>query len=616
MKNLSASLPAGTLLLLFVANPVSAEEDEAVIVTASRTAQTMDETLASVSVISREDIEQSQAHNVAELLSLQAGIDVATSGGPGTLTDVFIRGTNSNQSLVLIDGMRVSSATTGTFAWQHLSLVDVERIEIVRGPHAAQYGSDAIGGVIQIFTRQNKRGHLRGQVGSYKSWLLDAGLGGGEKVTYSLNVSARDTEGFSATNPKNIFNYNSDKDGYKNGSLTGNINIPFTDLTSLRVSGWHSNSKVEYDSSGGIGESDNTNSSLTAKLSDQTTTRWSQTLSLGLSQDDSRSTYEFFGIQRGRITTERWLLDWQHDYVLNPTDSMTLGVSSQNDSAISKDVNNGTVDYDETITDNALYAILRNHIGKNNLNLSGRVDENSNFGSHTTGQIAWGLNTTSKLRLLASYGTAFRAPTINELYYPNFGNPDLQPETSRTLEVGARYKITTNQNIRAAAYHTSITNLIQSTQIDPITWLATNIGEALIDGLELEYDYRLNLWSVQANLTWMKAIDESDKSDLIRRPRLKLGLQATRFFNDDGNISIEWVYASERDDFNFSIFPEERVTLDPYNLFNLSTRISLSKDWSLEGRLNNLTDEDYELVYGYNTAGRSIFIGVNFTPDK
>ena len=114
----------------------------------------------------------------------------------------------------------------------------------------------------------------------------------------------------------------------------------------------------------------------------------------------------------------------------------------------------------------------------------------------------------------------------------------------------------------------------------------------------------------------MKAIDESDNSDLVRRPRLKLGLQATRFIKNNGNVSLEWVYASERDDLDFSFDPPASVTLDPYNLFNLSTRIRLSRDWWLEGRLNNLTDEDYELVYGYNTAGRSIFIGVNFTPDK
>ncbi len=603
-----------SLLLFAVYGGINAAEQEAVIVTATRTAQTADESLASVSVITREDIEQSQATNVTELLRLQAGIDIARSGGPGQQTSLFLRGTNSNQSLVLIDGMRVSSATTGGFAWQNLSLTDVERIEIVRGPHAAQYGSDAIGGVIQIFTRQNKRGHLRGQVGSYNSWLVDAGLGGGEKFTYSLNFSTQDTEGFSATNPKNSYDYNPDNDGYKNSSLSGNINISITDLTSLQLSGWHSNSETEYDSSGGIGEDDNTNSSVTAKLINQTTARWSQSLNFGLSQDDSKSTYESFsGIQHGRITTERWLVDWQNDIVLSPTDSITLGISSQNDDAINSDENSGHVNFDENITNNALYAIFRNRFGKNELNLSGRIDDHSSFGNHTTGQIAWGLDTTSKLRLLASYGTAFRAPTINELYYPVYGNPDLIPETSQTLEFGARYKISKKQNFSASAYHTSITDLIQS---DPFTWQYTNIGKAHIDGLELEYDYQFDLWSLQANLTWMKAIDESDNSDLLRRPGLKLGLQATRYFQNKGNFSLEWVYASEREDMNFSTFPAERITLDPYNLFNLSTRISLSRQWWLEGRLDNLTDEDYELVYGYNTAGRSIYIGVNFTPDK
>ncbi|HID49526.1 MAG TPA: TonB-dependent receptor, partial [Chromatiales bacterium] len=156
----------GLLFILSIfSTTLTAAEEEAVIVTATRSAQTMDETLAAVSVIDRETIDQSQARNVLELLRLQAGIDISTNGGPGAVASLFLRGANSNQTMVLIDGVRASSATTGGFAWQHLALSDIDRIEIVRGPHAAAWGSDAMGGVVQIFTRRNSGFHLRGQLG-------------------------------------------------------------------------------------------------------------------------------------------------------------------------------------------------------------------------------------------------------------------------------------------------------------------------------------------------------------------------------------------------------------------------------------------------------------------
>ncbi|HEB56255.1 MAG TPA: TonB-dependent receptor [Gammaproteobacteria bacterium] len=596
---------ATALPLLLLSAPLQAQEQNAVIVTATRTAETADQSLASVSVITRADIEQSQAADVIDLLRLQSGIDIARNGGPGASTSLFMRGTNSNQTLVLIDGVRASSTTTGSFAWQHLNTSDIERIEIVRGPRAAQYGSDAIGGVIQIFTRNNKTAHLRIMGGSYKTGLLEAGIGGSDKIKYSLNATGRSSEGFSRTSNKSS-SYDADKDGYRDQSLSGNILFPLADKTSLKISGWYSKSNVEYDAYGGVyGVSDNSNSTLDLRLKNQTTAIWSQTLSAGLATDDSKNTSSSIS----RIKSERVMADWQNDLVLNQNNLLSLGLSTYTDRGNNVSLSSNSSRFNESITNNAAFAILQSSVSGNDFSLSARVDDHERFGKNNTGQIAWAYNPSQKLRVLASYGSAFRAPTINELYYPNYGNPNLNPEKSSTTEVGLRYQPTPQQQLRINAYHTRISDMIQSVAVALYTYEATNIGKAQIDGLEIEHDLNLNAWTLLTRFTLQKAIDASDKSDLLRRPRQKLSMQLRRQLNNRGSIGAEWIYASERKDYG-------NVNLDAYNLVNLSGRYQVRKGTWLEARLENLFAADYQLVKNYNTPGRSIYVGINYVPSK
>ncbi len=585
--------------------PLQAEEQNVIIVTATRSAQTVDDSLASVSVITRADIEKSQAEDVIDLLRLQSGIDVARNGGPGASTSLFMRGTNSNQTLVLIDGVRASSTTTGTFAWQHLNTSDIERIEIVRGPRAAQYGSDAIGGVIQIFTRKNKTAHLRIMGGSYKTGLIEAGIGGGDNIKYSLNATGRSSQGFSRTDQKSS-SYNPDKDGYRDQSLSGNILVPLADKTSLKISGWYSKSNVEYDTyGGGYGVSDNSNSTLEVRLKNQTTAIWSQTLSAGLATDDSKTTSSSIA----RIKTQRLMADWQHDLILSKNSLLSLGLSTYTDRASNISISGNSSRFDESINNKAVFAILQSSINRNDFSLSARVDDHEGFGKHNTGQFAWAYNPNQKLRLLASYGTAFRAPDINELYYPNYGNPTLNPERSSTTELGLRYQLDPHQKLRINAYHTRITDMIQSVPIALYTYRATNVGKANIDGLEIQHDLTRGAWTLLSRFTLQKAIDESNESDLLRRPRQKLSMQLRRQLNKNGSIGVEWVYASARKDYG-------NVNLDAYNLVNLSGRYQIRKGTWLDARLENLFDTNYQLVNNYNTPGRSIYIGINYVPTK
>ena len=599
MNRLSLGLFGLTLSFVYVTGIYAAEqeEQEAVVVTATRTAETVDESLASVSVINRTDIEQSQANNITELLRLQAGIDVARSGGPGQQTGLFLRGTNSNQTLVLIDGVRAASPTTGAFAWQHLSLTDIERIEIVRGPRASLYGSDAIGGVIQIFTRDNKGMHIRGQVGSYNSKLAEAGIGGGDKIKYSLNVTTQDTEGFSATNEKLSY-FNPDNDGYKNTSASGRLAFTLSKKTELRFSAWYADSETAYDD----WQVNNINNTFDAKLINQTTTHWSQTLSVGLSQDDTED-QSVFG--KGQIKAERLMVDWQHNFTLSLNHLLTAGLSTLKDEARNENLDLNTINFDNSVRNDAAFIELQSQLGEHTLNISGRIDDHETYGDHTTGLLAWGYTPISDLRLTASYGTGFRAPSLNDLYYPFFGNPALEPETSQTVELGLRYKIHKQQQIRLSAYRTDIENLIV---YDFVTSQAENINDSRIDGLELEYEYNRSHWLLLATLTLQNAINKSDNSDLLRRPREKFSLQMRRALANEGSVGLEWLYVGERLDRSLS----GDETLDPYQLINLSGVVKMAKNLWMEARVDNLLDEDYEQVYGYNTPGLSVFLGVNY----
>lgn len=590
-------LISGLILWVVICGVNAAEEGEAVIVTATRTAQTADESIASVDVITRTDIEQSQATNISELLRLQAGIDVAASGGPGQQTGVFMRGTNANQTLVLIDGVRAASPTTGAFAWQHLALTNVERIEIVRGPRGSLYGSDAIGGVIQIFTRNNKSPHVRAQVGSYNSKLAEAGIGGGDKVKYSLNVTAEETDAFSATNEKLSY-FNPDNDGYKNTSASGRLIFPINTKTELRFSGWYAKSETEYDDF----LVDNINSTFDARLVNQTTSRWSQTLSVGLTQDDTEDQSTF---GNGKIETQRIMVDWQHNFTLSLNHLLTAGLSTQEDKGQNDNLDLDTTNFDESVRDNAAFVELQSQLGDHNFNISGRIDNHETYGNHSTGNVAWGYNPTNDLRLTASYGTGFRAPSLNDLYYPFFGNPALEPETSQTLEFGLRYIHKKHQQLRLSVYRNDIENLIS---YDFVTAQAENINDARIDGLELEYQYNQTNWSLLATLTLQNPTNETDDTELLRRAKEKASLQIHRTLTEKGSVGLEWLFVGERLDRTLT----GDVTLDPYHLINLSGVVNMAKNLWMEARIDNLLDEEYEQVYGYNTPGMSVFLGVKY----
>lgn len=567
---------------------IAAERASPIIVTATRTAQTADESLAAVTVITRQDIETSHSNTLMELLQNRTtGLDISRNGGPGSTTSLFLRGGESDHVLVLIDGVRVSSVTDGSFNWASLPPSQIERIEIVRGPNSTLYGSEAIGGVIQIFTRKGEGLHADLGGGSYGATRANIGSGGAlGKAHVHINLNHEQAEGFSATVPESG-RYEADNDGYRRDSITAGVSLPLNEAAQLSFNLLHSRGRGDYDDAGyADAHADSENSSAEIHLDWQTTQIWSQKLQLGSSQD----TYESHDSWPAKIKTRRYSANWQHDLALDERSLLSLGVDAQQD--------NGEIvgSFDESISNHAAYLQYQWSGERYDLLLGGRSDHHSEYEQHSTGRITIGARFGAG-RLYASYATAFKAPTFNELYYPFYGNPDIEPEESASREIGLRLG-----GLQLSAYDTRITNLIQS---DPLTWQAVNTGRARLQGIELELRGRLGEWHFDSGITVQKAEDEKSGDALLRRAEKKLRLAAHGPVSPRANLGIELNYSGPRMDYG-------DVELGSYSVLNLTGDYRLDKQWTLAGRIENLLDETYQLADGYNTPGASAYLTLSY----
>lgn len=565
---------------------------EPMVVTASRASQSIEETLASVSLITRSDIERSQAPGLLELLRLQAGVDLSRTGGPGQQTSLFLRGTESNNVLVMIDGIRANALQNGAFTWENLPLEQIERIEIVRGPHAAFYGSEAVGGVIQIFTRRPDGPELQVRGGSYGTRQASVAHGGGDELRWRLSAGWEDSDGFSAQNPDG-FSFDPDDDGYENRNLSGGLTVPLEDLGRLELTGLFTDASAEFDQ--GETESDTTVLGLSWHTE-------RQSLKLGY-HDEERETPVF----DSGFDSERLSVDWQWQGTV-AGGRWNAGFNYRHEDGESLSLATGERVFGDRRDNLGVFAGIRVPVATWQAEISLRHDENSEFGGHATGQAAIARPLGDDTRIRASVGTAFRGPNLNEQFSPGFGglfagNPDLDPETSRSYEIGIEHELDTGQSLRASLYHTDAEDLIAFEGED---FRAINISEARISGLETRYDWRSRYWAAGAALTLQETEDEATGRPLLRRADEKLAVTLDRLFDGGGNLGAELVYHGERRDIS--------AVLDAYTLVNLRGRWPLNDQWSLEGRVENLLDEDYALVEGFNTPGASAYLGVTWRP--
>ncbi len=577
--------------LLFIGGHTAAQttyEGEPVQVTATRAEQAVDDSLAAVSVITQDEIVRSQAPDLLELLRLEAGIDIARSGGPGGQTSIFMRGTNSNHMLVLVDGVRVSAAGTGGFTWEILDPSIIERIEIVRGPRAARWGSDAIGGVIQIFTRLPDGGAARAAYGRYDDRQLSAHFGNG---FLGLNVAGRSVEGFSAQNPQG-FAYDPDDDGFDNLSVSarGDYRLGTGDLSwSARLA----DGDVEFDQ----GESDFLNYAFRGAYNKNTDGPWAWNASAAFYRDNLETDN---GFSISEAATRRIQAGFQAEREVGNGTTWLLGADAwhvEGDTSAS---------FDEDRDNVGVWTGFDGTRGVFSWEASLRGDHDSQFGSALTGNLAGGWRISESLRLSGSLGRAFRAPSFSQLYSPGFGgqfagNTDLDPETSLSGEVGLDWFGPGGHGLGLSVYQNEVEDLIA---FSGPGFQAINIEEARVRGAELSYRFTSEFWRAESNLTWQDAENRTQDSDLLRRADIKGSLSLDRTFGNDGWLGAEIVHVGERPDFG--------VELASYTLINLRAGWPLGAGLTLEGRLENLTDEDYEPIAGFNAHRRAALVALRW----
>ncbi|MDO6459607.1 TonB-dependent vitamin B12 receptor [Granulosicoccaceae sp. 1_MG-2023] len=572
-------------------------------VTATRGAQTTDDSLAAVTVIDRDEIEHKQAQSVTELLDSAAGVQLVYNGGRGKSTSLYMRGTNSDQVLVLIDGIKVGSPTTGSTAFQHLEVDQIERIEIVRGPRSSLYGAEAVGGVIQIFTRPAADGfnpRFSAGLGNNNSHKLSLGASAKHKnAWFSADLSDYHTDGFSAKAPDKS-GYNEDDDGYDNLSWALNGGYRFSDTFGAKLHWTRNEADNEYDGGSTFDDysADTTLETIGATISLTPLQNWSLDLTLGRSRDDATQYGD--GEYQSHIDTDRDSASLISRHDISSAHTLSWGVDYQE---VSVDSSN---DYTETSRDNSgIYGLYQGRFGAQDLAFSLRADDNSQFGRYNTGSLAWGMQFSDDMRVYASYGTAFKAPTLNDLYWPDSGwykgNPDLEPEESETLELGLSGSFGV-LGWQANAYQTEIENLIA---YNSDTASPDNVEKARIRGLELSADTRLAAWDMAASLDIIDPKNTEDDSLLDRRARRIFKLSADRDHGDwSAGLSLQAV--GERED--------SGETLAGYTVLDLRGSFKVGRDWRFSAKINNLLNRQYETVDGYNQPDRGLWLSVNYRP--
>ncbi len=622
LKSIAAGRTSAAFALSFAVAAVTAQTrtqalDE-VIVTATRTEQALAEALPSSTVITRREIEQSQTIGLVELLGRQAGVEFARAGGPGAQASVFMRGTNSSQTLVLIDGVRLNTALAGAAVLGGVSLDSIERIEIVRGNLSSLYGSEAIGGVIQIFTRGAERSGIEagGEAGSGKSWsgnvLLSQRFDAG---SVALSAAARSSSPFSAIDTAQVIpgpfapGANPDVDGNRNRNATLNAQGR-VGAFDLAASVWVNRNQTDFDSTA------DGPTATHRETSDQRTMQASAAfapvdglrlrLALARSDDDGRNeSSEPFSFNNSEFEADN------RNAALSAQWRIARGIEAtaayehlrQDGASTAYDPNFGGQLTSFSRSVNSLRAGLTGDLGRHHFQANVRRDDYSDVGDATTGLAAYGFDLDPRWRLSAQLSNGFRAPSFNDLYFPFFGNPALAPERSKSGELALRYGHE-SLALRLAVFRTRVRDLIF---YDPATQLAGNVARAEIDGGELIATASIDGWRLTADVGITHAIDSDTGERLPRRAPYKLHFAAARVFGPiEGLFEISW--NDQRYDTDINTFAP--TTLDAYTL----ARLALSwraNDWlRLTLRVENLFDAGYELVDGYNTAGRSVFAGV------
>lgn len=588
---------------------VQASHLNPIVVTATRSSQRVADTLAATTVITRAEIERLQPRSVQELLRWTPGVSVTNSGGLGKATSIHIRGTNSDHVLVLINGVRYTSATLGTPAIADIPVGLIERIEIVRGPRSSLYGADAIGGVIQIFTRDGSdiqggvQPYARVGGGTYGTYSGVAGISGRtDDSHFNLSVSRKKTDGFNAFNCDGCFSGpQPDDDGY--ARTAGSLRAGFTLADAVHVNLHATRIEAQVDFDGFYNSADSLRQIVGASVAGQLADAWRMELALGHALDETANYSD--GVFKTSFETAINTLRWKNNLSWSPQQQMTFGVDYR---AAKID---STTDYTETRRDTVgAYGQYRGRFGSQEFRVALRADNHDEFDDSITGSINYGWHVSSVHVLTLSYGTAYKAPSFNELYFPGFGNPNLKPEESESVELGFKANRDWG-NWSIYAYQTKVDDLISSVRVAPFVFKARNVNEARIRGVEASINAILGPWNVNTSASYVDAENRSEGANqgnqLPGRPKYSAQVRVNRDFGRV-NVGSSLRYGGAR--YNSG----NTVKLDDFVLFELRGGVDVTRTLQLQARISNLFDADYQTNNGYNQAGRTVFVSVSYRP--
>jgi vitamin B12 transporter len=592
------------------ASPVGAQgtsSGDIIVVTGTRTPQRVDQALAEVTVIDRARIEAAAGRTLAELLATESGVQSWSNGGLGKAASVSMRGLESRHTLLLIDGVRYGSATLGTPSWDNIPLDAIERIEIVRGPMSGLYGSDAVGGVIQIFTRRGQQGfhpEASATVGgrSYGEVAAGARFGSGV-LDGSLRLQRRRTDGLSATNPSVPFgSHNPDDDGFNQTSVSARLG--------LRLGTWRADASLlkamgtsQFDDGPGAdSKAELRTEVISAQMAGPVSGGWRTAFKLARSRDDSitvASASPYTDL--GNIGTMQTQLSWEN-HIATP-----LGVALVLAERVRQEVERPGTPFEvseRTITGLALG--LNGDAGAHGWQANVRRDLNSQFGHQTTGSLGYGYALTPALRAIASFGTSFVAPSFNQLYYPSFGNPLLLPEEGRQRELGLvwRHGPVTSRLIH---FENRIRSYISSGP------LPTNIPRAKVDGISASVNAVVGAWVIAGSIDSLRPVNDTAGTT-------NFGKILPRRVQDAGRLSLQWQTGNLALGGALQAFGERfdnaanSLRLGGYATLDLRAQWTPVREWTLAAHINNALAKSYETVVGYNQPGREMHLTLQWSP--
>jgi len=594
-----ALLAAALLPALASAQPAPLGET---VVTANRTPQPLADLVADVSIVDRETIERSGATGLADVLARVPGVEISRNGGPGTTTSLYLRGAEQRFTAVYIDGVRMDSQTTGGAPWEAIPLGLIDRIEVLRGPAAAVYGSDAVGGVIQIFTRKGEgpaQPYVGIGAGSHGTYRAEAGVAGsageGRAVDYALGLEREISDGFNA---RPVAGQNPDKDGLRRSAVNARVGLQIDPRQRIEGTLLGADSNAGYDTTP-LGNDDRALHRMHA-LGLNWRAQWTEHYTTRLSVTDSRDRYETRPSPYVTDTRLRGYLfqnEWRQGGHL-----VTAALERREDH-----LSNGEIDGDRS--QDALALGYGFTAGPHAVQLNARHDSDSEFGGHNTGSIAYGYAITPQWRATASAGTSFRAPTLYQRFSP-YGVASLQPEEGRNVELGLRW----TQGASSAsivAYRNRVKNLIVFGAAGPCRdeyGCYANAGRARYEGVTLSAQHTLGAVQLRASVDLQNHHDETTGRQLARRAKRHATLGA------DTRIA-GWTVGSEvqAEGRRFDNAASTTV-LGGYTLVNLYASTRVAQDTTLLARVDNIADKTYQTARTYAQAGRTFYVGLKWAP--